>query len=90
MVNNTDPFNLPVFEQLLRTAFFSKPRSFGYRLLPHFTSSLPEAPDEKEIPVPMLALITTAVCTFPILSTALEYDRNEGTDHRHDTAVRID
>ena len=38
----------------------------------------------------MLALVTTAVRTFPILSTALDYVRDEGTDHRHDTAVRID
>ena len=50
-----------IFEEVLQAHFFSKPRSFGWSLVERFTSSLPDKPDEKEIPAAMLALVSTAV-----------------------------
>ena len=50
-----------IFEEVLQAHFFSKARSFGWRIVDHFTSSLPDKPDEKEIPAAMLALVSTAV-----------------------------
>ena len=55
-------FNLPIFEDMLSNAFFSKKNSFGFCIMPCFTSSDPENPEKKEIPVVMLALVSTAVC----------------------------
>ena len=55
------PFSLPVFENVLQAGFFSKRTSYGYRISHLFRSSLPDQPDEKEIPAAMLGLISTAV-----------------------------
>ncbi|KAI1790838.1 hypothetical protein LXA43DRAFT_1095059 [Ganoderma leucocontextum] len=60
-VNGDEAFSLPVFEDMLADAFFSRRTSFGYRIADHFTSSLLESPDEKEIPAAMLALVSTAI-----------------------------
>ncbi|RDX51306.1 hypothetical protein OH76DRAFT_1481588 [Lentinus brumalis] len=58
---DTEPYGTPVFVEALTDAFFAKPRSYGYRIVSHFGSSLPEAPHEKEIPAAMLALVATAL-----------------------------
>ncbi|KAH9856107.1 hypothetical protein C2E23DRAFT_882237 [Lenzites betulinus] len=55
------PYSPPVFIETLRVAFFKRPSSFGFELSKHFESSLPEKPDEKEIPAAMLALVATAL-----------------------------
>ncbi|KAI0331457.1 hypothetical protein GY45DRAFT_1300919 [Cubamyces sp. BRFM 1775] len=55
------PFGAPVFVQALRNAFFHSSRSIGNLLTIHFESSDPERPEEKEIPAPMLALVSTAL-----------------------------
>ena len=61
------PFNLPIFQDMLQVSFFSKRMSYGHHVSHLFTSSLPDQPDEKEIPVAMLALVSTAVCFVFVL-----------------------
>ncbi|PIL30258.1 hypothetical protein GSI_07436 [Ganoderma sinense ZZ0214-1] len=56
-----EAFNVPIFEDMLSDAFFSKKNSFGFRIMSRFTSSDPEKPEEKEIPAAMLALVSTAI-----------------------------
>ncbi len=58
---DTEPYSSSIFVEALTDTFFAKPRSYGYRIVSHFGSSLPEAPHEKEIPAAMLALVATAV-----------------------------
>ncbi|RPD72980.1 hypothetical protein L226DRAFT_572755 [Lentinus tigrinus ALCF2SS1-7] len=60
-VDGSQPFAAPIFEEVLTSVFFRSPRSLGYRLVPYFTSSLPDKPDEKEIPAALLALVSTAL-----------------------------
>ncbi|KAJ8456690.1 hypothetical protein ONZ51_g11974 [Trametes cubensis] len=60
-INNAKAYSPPVFLEMLRFAFFKRPTSFGFKIAPHFVSSLPDKPDEKEIPAPMLALVATAL-----------------------------
>ncbi|KAI0716909.1 hypothetical protein C8Q76DRAFT_795146 [Earliella scabrosa] len=60
-VDGTKPYGIPVFAQVLRNAFFRDERSFGYRVVDRFESSLADQPDEKEIPAAMLALVSTAL-----------------------------
>ncbi|PIL26403.1 hypothetical protein GSI_12164 [Ganoderma sinense ZZ0214-1] len=60
-VKGEGAFSLPIFEDMLSDAFFSKKGSFGFRIMPRFTSSDPENPEEKEIPAAMLALVSTAI-----------------------------
>ncbi|KAI0323663.1 hypothetical protein GY45DRAFT_1376158 [Cubamyces sp. BRFM 1775] len=60
-VSGNEPFSLPIFADGLRAAYFKTPRSFGWRVVEKFSSSFPEKPEEKEIPVAMLALVSTAV-----------------------------
>ncbi|KAI0635790.1 hypothetical protein C8Q77DRAFT_1207724 [Trametes polyzona] len=55
------PYKPPVFTQVMRAAWFSKPSAYGFKIYDHFTSSSLEAPREKEIPAPMLALAATAI-----------------------------
>ncbi|KAI0673080.1 hypothetical protein C8Q78DRAFT_1077373 [Trametes maxima] len=54
-------FEKSIFVDGLRSAFFSTPKSFGWTLVKDFNSSLPDKPDEKEIPAAMLALASTAI-----------------------------
>ena len=58
---NTEPYTTRVFFDALKVAFFSNSRAYGAPIVSHFTSSLPDAPEEKEIPAAMLALVATAV-----------------------------
>lgn len=60
-VDGEKPFDNPVFGQMLHSHFFIRSNSFGHRIMSRFTSTLSEKPNEKEIPAPMLALVTTAV-----------------------------
>ncbi|KAI0704545.1 hypothetical protein C8Q76DRAFT_697139 [Earliella scabrosa] len=60
-VDGTKPYGIPVFAQVLRNAFFRDERSFGYRVVDRFESSLADEPNEKEIPAAMLALVSTAL-----------------------------
>ena len=50
-----------IFEEVLQAQFFNKPRSFGWGIVDRFMSSLPDKPEEKEIPAAMLALVSMAV-----------------------------
>lgn len=47
---------------MLKDVFFSNSQAYGACISAHFSSLLPEAPSEKEIPAAMLALVATAVC----------------------------
>lgn len=55
------PYSPPVFLELLRVAFFKRPSSLGFKICKYFESSLPDKPDEKELPASLLALVATAV-----------------------------
>ncbi|CDO72218.1 hypothetical protein BN946_scf184970.g70 [Trametes cinnabarina] len=54
-------YRLSIFADGIQAAYFSSPKSFGWKITKRFTSSLPDKPDELEIPAPLLALISTAV-----------------------------
>ncbi|EIW53614.1 uncharacterized protein TRAVEDRAFT_23899 [Trametes versicolor FP-101664 SS1] len=60
-INVGKPYSPPVFLETLRVAFFKRPSSLGFKISEHFESSLPDKPDEKEIPAAMLALVATAL-----------------------------
>ncbi|KAI1797996.1 hypothetical protein LXA43DRAFT_1088150 [Ganoderma leucocontextum] len=60
-VVRNQPFSLSIFVDMLQVAFFSKRTSYGHRISHLFMSSLPDQPDEKEIPAAMLGLISTAI-----------------------------
>ncbi|PIL24484.1 hypothetical protein GSI_14239 [Ganoderma sinense ZZ0214-1] len=60
-VNGKEGFKPPIFENMLIASFFSRRQSYGHRISKHFKSSHPDKPDEKEIPAPMLALVSTAI-----------------------------
>ncbi|KAI0356052.1 hypothetical protein OH77DRAFT_1589525 [Trametes cingulata] len=60
-VERNKPYRLPIFEDVMRGAWFSRPSAYGYKLIDRFSSSSPEAPRELEIPAPMLALAATAI-----------------------------
>ncbi|KAI9064883.1 hypothetical protein FKP32DRAFT_1553104, partial [Trametes sanguinea] len=55
------PYALPIFAEGIRAAYFKTPKSFGWKIVPKFSSSLPEKPDEKEIPAALLALVFAAI-----------------------------
>lgn len=54
-------YSPPIFIEILRVAFFKRANSFGFSVSRFFESSLPDKPEEKEIPASMLALVATAV-----------------------------
>ncbi|KAI0629565.1 hypothetical protein C8Q77DRAFT_1181024 [Trametes polyzona] len=54
-------YDPPIFVEILRLAFFKQPDAFGFEISNRFYSSLPEKPDEIELPAPMLALVATAI-----------------------------
>ena len=54
-------YSQPIFYQILYSAYFNKPRSFGFTIMDQFESSHSEKPDEKEIPPALLALAATGV-----------------------------
>ena len=60
-IDNSKPYSPPVFAEMLRIAFFKRQTSFGFKISQQFVSSLPDKPDEQEIPAAMLALVATAV-----------------------------
>ncbi|KAI0941788.1 hypothetical protein AcW1_003584 [Taiwanofungus camphoratus] len=66
-IDSIKPFQHPAIIAGLQQCFFSGLKSFGHKNINLFTTSDPERPDEKEIPMAMLGLVTTAVC----LSTCL-------------------
>ncbi|EIW56973.1 uncharacterized protein TRAVEDRAFT_30250 [Trametes versicolor FP-101664 SS1] len=55
------PYSPPVFLEILRVAFFKRPSSLGFKICKYFESSLPDKPDEKELPASLLALVATAL-----------------------------
>ncbi|KAI0652809.1 hypothetical protein C8Q70DRAFT_938104 [Cubamyces menziesii] len=55
------PYELAIFADSIRAAYFKSPKSFGWRIMTRFTSSFPEKPEEKEIPAVLLALASTAI-----------------------------
>lgn len=65
------PFQHLIFDSLLRNCFFSGPHSLGVRYSDRFTSTFPQLPDEKEIPVPMLALVGAAVSLNAVSALSL-------------------
>ncbi|KAL1940481.1 hypothetical protein VTO73DRAFT_9053 [Trametes versicolor] len=79
-IKTNKPYSPPVFLETLRVAFFKRPSSLGFRLSKFFESSVPDKPDEKEIPAPMLALVATA------LHAAIEDCKHNLTQSRDFTA----
>ncbi|CDO71996.1 hypothetical protein BN946_scf184943.g31 [Trametes cinnabarina] len=73
-------YSPPIFFEILRVAFFKRANSFGFRVSSYFTSSVPDKPDEKEIPASMLALVATA------LYAAIDDCKNRLAQPRHFTA----
>ncbi|KAI0639526.1 hypothetical protein C8Q77DRAFT_71064 [Trametes polyzona] len=59
----TQPFSGPGLADVVRAAFFgdSSPYQVGLQNINSFTSSLPSAPHEREIPEAMLAMAATAI-----------------------------
>lgn len=57
-------FKHPALIGTIRAAYFSNNHSIGYRYVDRFLSSIPAKPDEKEIPIPLLALSLTGVGSF--------------------------
>ncbi|KAI9460725.1 hypothetical protein F5148DRAFT_1369187 [Russula earlei] len=55
------PYENPLILAVLEQCFFTGPASIGARLPSKFKSSRSDRPDEKEIPIPMLALVATGV-----------------------------
>ncbi|KAJ8481396.1 hypothetical protein ONZ51_g6033 [Trametes cubensis] len=60
-IDNSKAYSPPVFAEMLRIAFFKRQMSFGFKISQQFVSSLPDKPDEQEIPAAMLALVATAL-----------------------------
>ncbi|KAH9896415.1 hypothetical protein C8Q73DRAFT_664233 [Cubamyces lactineus] len=60
-IEDAKPYSPPMFVKMLRVAFFKCPTSFGFKISQRFESTLPDKPDEKEIPAPMLALVATTL-----------------------------
>ncbi|OJT11577.1 hypothetical protein TRAPUB_11906 [Trametes pubescens] len=60
-IKASKPYSPPVFLEILRVAFFKRPSSLGFKICKHFESSLPDKPDEKELPASLLALVATAL-----------------------------
>ncbi|KAF9522197.1 hypothetical protein CPB83DRAFT_899831 [Crepidotus variabilis] len=54
-------FRNPVLIQTIKRAWFAKSHSVGYRLIKQFSSSVAGHPEEKEIPITLLALSMTAI-----------------------------
>ncbi|KAI0632392.1 hypothetical protein C8Q77DRAFT_1074368 [Trametes polyzona] len=59
----TQPFSGPGLADVVRAAFFgeSSPYQVGLQNINSFTSSLPSAPHEREVPEAMLAMAATAI-----------------------------
>ena len=55
------PYENPLILAVLAQCFFTGPASVGARLPSKFKSSRSDRADEKEIPIPMLALVATGV-----------------------------
>ncbi|KAI0655820.1 hypothetical protein C8Q70DRAFT_1057343 [Cubamyces menziesii] len=55
------PYELAIFADSIRAAYFKSPKSFGWRIMTRFTSSFPEKPEEKDIPAVLLALASTVI-----------------------------
>ncbi|KAI0703143.1 hypothetical protein C8Q76DRAFT_801989 [Earliella scabrosa] len=60
-VRGDKPFDDPIFSQVLYSNFFKRSSSFGNKIINQFKSSSPDKPHEREIPAPMLALVSTAI-----------------------------
>jgi hypothetical protein len=60
-LDDSRPYEHPVILSVLEQAFFSGPSSIGAQLPNKFKSSRADRPNEKEIPTPMLALVSTGV-----------------------------
>ncbi|KAI0941787.1 hypothetical protein AcW1_003584 [Taiwanofungus camphoratus] len=60
-IDSIKPFQHPAIIAGLQQCFFSGLKSFGHKNINLFTTSDPERPDEKEIPMAMLGLVTTAI-----------------------------
>ncbi|KAI0738178.1 hypothetical protein C8Q80DRAFT_1114055, partial [Daedaleopsis nitida] len=55
------PYQNPLLDAVLRTAFFTGQSSIANKHPYRFMSSLPQRPEEKEVPMAMLALVGAAV-----------------------------
>ncbi|KAL1941439.1 hypothetical protein VTO73DRAFT_7256 [Trametes versicolor] len=73
------PYQLPIFVQVMRAAWFSRPTAYGFKIIDRFTSSSLEAPREKEIPAAMLGLAATAVYASIVDFSASTYKARDFT-----------
>ncbi|KAI0634263.1 hypothetical protein C8Q77DRAFT_1072902 [Trametes polyzona] len=55
------PYSPPIYVETLRAAFFKHAKSLGFKIAHLVESSLPDKPNEKELPAPLLALVATAI-----------------------------
>ncbi|KAI0648458.1 hypothetical protein C8Q79DRAFT_906184, partial [Trametes meyenii] len=78
-VDRALPYNPPIFVQVMRAAWFSRPQSYGFKIMDRYMSSSPEAPREKEIPAPMLALASTAIYASIVDYSASSYKAGDFT-----------
>ncbi|KAH9850540.1 hypothetical protein C2E23DRAFT_887417 [Lenzites betulinus] len=73
------PYSLSIFGQVMRAMWFSRPTSYGFKVMPKFSSSSLQFPREKEIPAPMLALVATAIYASIIDYSAPTYKAGDFT-----------
>lgn len=55
------PYEHPMIIEVISQFFFRGPKAVVHRFKDKFTSSSHDAPEELEVPKPMLALVATAV-----------------------------
>ncbi|KAF8063167.1 hypothetical protein FPV67DRAFT_1672208 [Lyophyllum atratum] len=60
-LDGTRPYENPTLLSVMEEVFFTGTTSIGARLPSKFKSSLKDKPDEKEVPIPMLAHVATSV-----------------------------
>jgi len=52
----------PALIETIKSAYFASPRSLGNKFVDKFSSSIGTMPEEKELPISLVALNMTAVC----------------------------
>jgi hypothetical protein len=63
----TRPYENPTMLSVMEEVFFTGATSIGVRLPSKFKSSRADKPEEKEVPIPMLAHVATGVSGFQLL-----------------------
>lgn len=64
-------FKHPAIADTIKAAFFTSSCSIGYQYVDKFTSSVAHMPNEREVPISLLALALIGVSSFLMLFTGL-------------------